>query len=147
MVDVGEKEITVRSATAEGRLMMELATLEAILEGRGPKGDPLRVAELAGIQAAKLTPYLIPLCHPLPITGSRVEVVPDEDLPGIRVTATVRVVGKTGVEMEALSAVMGALLTTYDMLKAIDRGMQIEGVRLLEKKGGRSGDWDISASE
>src|SRR5690625_5940579 len=86
--------------------MMELATLEAILEGRGPKGDPLRVAELAGIQAAKLTPYLIPLCHPLPITGSRVEVVPDEDLPGIRVTATVRVVGKTGVEMEALSAVM-----------------------------------------
>src|SRR5690625_1107762 len=88
MVDVGEKEITVRSATAEGRLMMELATLEAILEGRGPKGDPLRVAELAGIQAAKLTPYLIPLCHPLPITGSRVEVVPDEDLPGIRVTAT-----------------------------------------------------------
>lgn len=140
MVDVGEKEETRRTAVAEGVIRMASATLAALQEGRTPKGDPLLVAQLAGIQAAKRTSDLIPLCHPLPLTSADVELAPDAELPGVRAIARTRVTGRTGVEMEALTAVTVALLTVYDMLKAIDRGMQIDGVRLLEKTGGRSGD-------
>lgn len=146
MVDVGEKEATLRTATAEGRLIMRPQTLTTLLEGRGPKGDPLTIAQLAGIQGAKKTADLIPLCHPLPLTGIDVELTPDESMPGIYVTATARVVARTGVEMEALTAVTVALLTAYDTLKAIDRELRIEGVRLLRKSGGRSGDWDNADS-
>lgn len=147
MVDVGDKEITARTATAEGRLIMSRATLEALVGGKGPKGDPLTVAQIAGIQAAKKTPDLIPLCHPLPLSGTTVEITTDQEIPGVRVTATTRVTAQTGVEMEALTAVSIALLTIYDMLKAIDRGMRIEGIRLLRKSGGRSGDWGADASQ
>jgi cyclic pyranopterin phosphate synthase len=147
MVDVGEKEATLRKATAEGRLIMQPATLAALLQGRGPKGDPLTIAQIAGIQAAKKTADLIPLCHPLPLSGVDVQLVPDQSIPGIKVVATTRVVARTGVEMEALTAVTVALLTAYDMLKAIDREMRIEGVRLLRKSGGRSSDWDIDVPE
>ncbi len=146
MVDVGEKEATLRTATAEGLLIMQPATLATLLEGQSPKGDPLTIAQIAGIQAAKKTPDLIPLCHPLPISGIDVELTPDESIPGLRAVATTRVVARTGVEMEALTAVAIALLTAYDMLKAIDREMRIESVRLLRKSGGRSGDWDTNAS-
>lgn len=141
MVDVGNKEMTVRSATAEGRLIMNPETLTALTERRYPKGDPLTVARIAGIQAAKKTPDLIPLCHPLPLTAITVDLVPDESIPGIKATATTSAYARTGVEMEALSAVTVALLTAYDMLKAIDREMRIDGVRLLRKTGGHSGDW------
>lgn len=140
MVDVGEKEESRRTAVAEGVIRMAPATLDALQEGRTPKGDPLLVAQLAGIQAAKRTAELIPLCHPLPLTSADVELASDAELPGVRAIARTRVTGRTGVEMEALTAVSVALLTVYDMLKAIDRGMQIDGVRLLEKTGGRSGD-------
>jgi cyclic pyranopterin monophosphate synthase len=141
MVNVGGKDETTRRAIATGTLRMRPETFQALLDNRTPKGDPLRVAEIAGIQAAKRTADLIPLCHPLPLTSARLEVEPDAALPGVRVTATVEVHGRTGVEMEALTAVSVALLTVYDMLKAVDRGMCIESVRLLEKSGGRSGDW------
>lgn len=146
MVDVGEKETTLRTATAEGRLTMRPETLTALLEGRGPKGDPLIIAQLAGIQGAKKTADLIPLCHPLPLTGIDVKVTADESIPGLHVVATTKVVARTGVEMEALTAVTVALLTAYDTLKAIDRDLRIEGVRLLSKRGGRSGDWDSPVS-
>lgn len=146
MVDVGDKEVTLRTATAEGHLTMRPATLTALLEGRGPKGDPLIIAQLAGIQGAKKTADLIPLCHPLPLSGIDVAVTPEQAIPGLRVVATARVVARTGVEMEALTAVTVALLTAYDTLKAIDRDMRIEGVRLLRKSGGRSGDWDSTVS-
>ena len=146
MVDVGEKPETARTATAEGFLVMAPETLAALREGSTVKGDPLVVARLAGIQAAKRTAELIPLCHTLPLSGVDVTAETDDDLPGIRVTATARVVARTGVEMEALTAVSVALLCAYDMLKAIDRGMRIEGVRLLHKTGGRSGEWDIHAT-
>ena len=141
MVDVGSKNETRRTAVAEGLIRMAPATLAALESGRTPKGDPLLVAQLAGIQGAKQTADLIPLCHPLPLTSVDVELAPDPELPGVRAVARTRVTGRTGVEMEALTAVSVALLTVYDMLKAADRGMRIEGIRLLEKSGGRSGDW------
>lgn len=140
MVDVGDKAETERTAVAEGALRMAAATLEALREQRTPTGDPLLVAQVAGIQAAKRTSELIPLCHPLPLTSIDVALEHDASLPGVRVRAVARVRGRTGVEMEALTAAGVALLTVYDMLKAIDRGMVLEGVRLLEKTGGRE-DW------
>src|SRR5688500_3234419 len=141
MVDVGDKAITTRVAVAAGTIRMQAATVEAIVAGRLEKGAVLTVAELAGIMGAKRTADLIPLCHPLPISSVAVELVPDPSLPGVRATATVRVEARTGVEMEALTAVSCALLTVYDMCKSRDRGMVIEGVRLVSKEGGRSGSW------
>lgn len=141
MVDVGAKPETERTAMAAGQLRMAAATLAALREGRTPKGDPLQVAQIAGIQAAKRTADLIPLCHPLALTQVDVRFELDDALPGVRATATTRVRARTGVEMEALVAVSTALLTVYDMLKAVDRGMSIEAVRLLRKEGGRSGSW------
>jgi cyclic pyranopterin phosphate synthase len=145
MVDVGAKDVTRRRAVAEGHIRTAAATLAAVRDGATPKGNVLVVAQLAGIMAAKRTADVIPLCHPLPLTGIRVDVEPDEALPGIRVRAEVRVEGRTGVEMEALTAASVALLTVYDMCKAVDRGMEIGGVRLLEKEGGRSGTWTLDA--
>ncbi len=139
MVDVSAKATTARTATAEGRISMLPATLAAIKDGAVAKGDVLAVARLAGIMAAKRTSDLIPLCHPLPLAGVEVDLMFEAD--GIRITATTRTTHTTGVEMEALAAVSVALLTIYDMAKAIDRGMTIGGVRLLAKSGGRSGDW------
>lgn len=144
MVDVGDKVESRREAVAEGFIRMDPSTLEALSEA--PKGDPLLMAQVAGIQGAKKTSELIPLCHPLPLTGVDVELATDPDLPGVRVVSRARVTGRTGVEMEALTAVSVALLTVYDMLKAVDRGMRIEGIRLLSKEGGRSGDWSADAA-
>jgi len=144
MVDVGGKAVTSRSATAEGRVTMQPETLALVLAGDAKKGDVLGTARLAGIMAAKRTAELIPLCHPLLITKVTLDLTPDENLPGIRVRATVKVSGQTGVEMEALTAVSVACLTIYDMVKAADRGMSIEGIRLLEKSGGKSGLWQAS---
>ena len=141
MVDVGDKETSERRAVAEGRIRMTAATLDDILAGDAPKGDVVGPARLAGIMAAKKTADLIPLCHPLPLSGVDIDIDPDADLPGFRVRATVRVTGRTGVEMEALTAVSVACLTIYDMAKAIDRAMTVEGIRLLEKTGGASGAW------
>lgn len=141
MVDVGGKEPTRRTAVAEGVIRMAPETLAAILEGSTAKGNVLLVAQLAGITGAKRTADLIPLCHPLPLTSVEVALEPDAALPGIRVHATARVDARTGVEMEALTAVTCALLTVYDMCKAMDRGMVIGEVRLLRKEGGRSGIW------
>jgi cyclic pyranopterin monophosphate synthase len=143
MVDVGGKEVTRRFAVAEGTIRMAAATLAAIRAGETAKGDVLQVAQLAGITGAKRTADLIPLCHPLPLTSVEVELVPDATLPGVRVRATARVEARTGVEMEALTAVSCALLTVYDMCKAFDRGMVIGEVRLLRKEGGRSGTWEV----
>lgn len=139
MVDVSEKEVTARTAIAEGRVVMNPETLAVIRRGEAKKGDVLGTARLAGIMAAKRTHELIPLCHPLLITKVKVACEIDDVLPGVRVTGEVRVSGQTGVEMEALTAVSVACLTIYDMVKAADKGMRIEGVRLLEKSGGRSG--------
>jgi cyclic pyranopterin phosphate synthase len=139
MVDVGDKPDTDRLAVAEGYVTLSPAALSAITEQRVKKGDVLAIAQLAGIQAAKRTADLVPLCHPLPIDGVDVHVTPEAGR--IRVEARVRTRWRTGVEMEALTAVSAACLTVYDMVKAIDRGMRIEGVRLLEKRGGRSGHW------
>ena len=141
MVDVSEKPETERVAVAEGRVIMTSATLDAVLKGDAKKGDVLGAARIAGIMAAKRTHELIPLCHPLNVTKVDVDLGPDRQLPGIVVRATVRVTGRTGVEMEALTAVSVACLTIYDMVKAIERGMRIEGVRLVEKRGGKSGHW------
>ncbi|WP_127089419.1 cyclic pyranopterin monophosphate synthase MoaC [Aquabacter cavernae] len=141
MVDVSDKEITHREAVAEGAVVMAPATLELILSGNAKKGDVLGVARIAGIMAAKRTHELIPLCHPLLLSKVEVEIEPEAALPGLRVRARVRVSGQTGVEMEALTAVSVACLTIYDMAKAADRAMRIEGIRLLEKAGGRSGHW------
>jgi cyclic pyranopterin phosphate synthase len=141
MVDVGDKAESERVAVAEGVLRMLPRTLTALESGRTPKGDPLLVVQVAGIQAAKRTADLIPLCHPLALTQVDVELEPDRTVPGVRARATVRVRGRTGVEMEALTAVSVALLTVYDMLKAVDRDMVIEGVRVVMKEGGRSGSW------
>ena len=141
MVDVGSKPETERSAEAIGQVRMEAATLQAILAGQGPKGDVLRTAELAGIMAAKRTAEIIPLCHPLPLSAVAVTATANAELPGIDVRAVARTVGRTGVEMEALTAVSAACLTIYDMAKAMDRGMVIEGIALVAKSGGRSGDW------
>jgi cyclic pyranopterin phosphate synthase len=141
MVDVTDKEVTARRAVAEGRIVMDPETLRLIVAGETAKGDAIQVAELAGVMAGKKTADLIPLCHALPSASVKVTLEPDESLPGIRARAEARVVDRTGVEMEALTAVSVALLTVYDMAKAVDRGMRIEGVRLLEKEGGRSGKW------
>jgi len=141
MVDVSGKERTMRVAEAEGIIIMERETLERIRSGDTPKGNPLQVAQLAGIMAAKRTADLIPLCHPLPGASVDVTVDAEEALPGIRVRAEARFAGQTGVEMEALTAVSVALLTIYDMVKAVDRGMRIEGVRLIRKEGGSRGTW------
>ena len=139
MVDVSAKPETERAACAQGRVRMDEATLAAA--GRADKGDVARIAELAGVMAAKRTSDLIPLCHPLPLTSVRVRVDPDQALPGLVVTAEVRTTGRTGVEMEALTAVSIACLTIYDMLKAKARGMTIEQICLVEKTGGASGRW------
>lgn len=144
MVDVSEKPVTGREATAEGFVRMQAATLELILAGEAKKGDVLGTARIAAIMAAKRTHELIPLCHPLLLAKVAVAIEPDHALPGLAVRATVRVSGQTGVEMEALTAVSVACLTIYDMAKAADRGMRIEGIRLLAKSGGRSGDYRIS---
>ncbi|GLK75336.1 cyclic pyranopterin monophosphate synthase accessory protein [Methylopila jiangsuensis] len=141
MVDVGDKDATRREAAAEGRVIMAPATLALILAGDAKKGDVLGTARLAGIMAAKRTHELIPLCHQLLLSKVTVELTPDAALPGVTVTATARTTGPTGVEMEALTAVAVACLTIYDMTKAADRGMRIEGVRLVAKSGGRSGDF------
>ena len=141
MVDVSDKTPTARTATAEGRLVCLPATLAAVQAGTTPKGSVIATAELAGTMAAKRTADLIPLCHPLPLTKAAVTVEPDEALPGFRVSAEVRTVGATGVEMEALTAVAIACLTLFDMLKAIDRTMEIGAVRVTSKEGGRSGTW------
>ena len=146
MVDVSEKANTTRTAIAEGSIRMSPATLEKLVRA-GPKGEPLRVAELAGIQAAKRTADLIPLCHLLAGVSASVEMTPDPALPGVRARATARVQGNTGVEMEALTAVTVALLTLYDMGKAVDRGMTLGEIRLVEKAGGRSGLWRVNDAE
>jgi cyclic pyranopterin phosphate synthase len=139
MVDVSAKPATEREAVAAGRVVMQPETLDIVRKGDAKKGDVLGAARIAGIMAAKRTHDLIPLCHPLPIAKAEVDIRPDADLPGLQVTARVKVAGKTGVEMEALTAVAVACLTIYDMVKAVDRGMRIEGIRLIEKRGGRSG--------
>lgn len=139
MVDVGGKTASVRSATAEGVIRMAPATLAAVRDGSGPKGDVLAAARIAGIMAAKKTGELIPLCHPLALDTASVDFAFEENV--IRVTARAALTGKTGVEMEALTAASIALLTIYDMAKALEKGMVIEHVRLLEKTGGKSGDW------
>lgn len=141
MVDVSAKEVTDRSALAEGRIVMSPQTLERIVSGQTPKGNPLQVAELAGIMAGKRTGDLIPLCHQLPGASVEVTLEVDPELPGVVARALARVAGQTGVEMEALTSVTVALLTVYDMVKGVDRGMRLEGIRLLEKEGGRSGRW------
>jgi cyclic pyranopterin monophosphate synthase len=139
MIDVSAKATTGRIAVAEGRVVMAPETLDLVLGGNAKKGDVLGAARIAGIMAAKKTHELIPLCHPLPITQVAVDIDPDRKLPGLIVRATVKVTGQTGVEMEALTAVSVACLTIYDMVKAVERGMRIEGIRLIEKSGGKSG--------
>jgi cyclic pyranopterin phosphate synthase len=139
MVDVSSKAATERVAIAEGRVVMTSKTLDMVLRGDAKKGDVLGAARIAGIMAAKKTHELIPLCHPLAITKVAVEIDPDPELPGLTVRSTVKVTGQTGVEMEALTAVAVACLTIYDMIKAVERGMRIEGIRLIEKSGGKSG--------
>jgi cyclic pyranopterin monophosphate synthase len=141
MVDVSEKGDTRRIARARGRVVMAPETLALAVAGQAKKGDVFGVARIAGIMAAKKTSDLIPLCHPLPLSSVTVEIFADETLPGLRVEAEAVVTGKTGVEMEALTAVSVACLTIYDMLKAVDRAMVIEGVELVSKEGGKSGDW------
>jgi len=141
MVDVSDKAVTERSAVAEGFVSMTTETLDLILRRNAPKGDVLATARIPGIMAAKRTHELIPLCHPLPVTQIEVAIEPDQKLPGLVVRATVKVTGQTGVEMEALTAVSIACLTIYDMVKAAERGMRIEGIRLVEKSGGASGAW------
>jgi cyclic pyranopterin phosphate synthase len=143
MVDVSAKPATERVAVAEGFVVMTRKTLAVVRQGNAKKGDVLGTARIAGIQAAKRTHELIPLCHPLSLSQIEVDAVPDAKLPGIKVTARVKVSGKTGVEMEALTAVAVACLTIYDMVKAVERGMRIEGIRLVEKRGGRSGHYRV----
>jgi cyclic pyranopterin phosphate synthase len=143
MVDVSEKASTERVAVAEGRVLMRQATLDLVRKGDAKKGDVLGTARVAGIMAAKRTHELIPLCHPLPISQIEVDIAADAKLPGIVVTARVKVAGQTGVEMEALTAVSVACLTIYDMVKAVERGMRIDGIRLIEKSGGRSGHYRV----
>ena len=139
MVDVSEKAATERLATAEGRVVMSAKTLDLVLAGNAKKGDVLGAARIAGIMAAKKTSELIPLCHPLALSKVEVDIEPDRKLPGLVVRATCKLKGQTGVEMEALTAVAVACLTIYDMVKAAERGMRIEGIRLTEKRGGKSG--------
>ncbi len=142
MVDVSGKPETARDATARVRVVMDAATLAVIVEGRAGKGDVLGVARLAGIMAAKRTADLIPLCHPLPISAVTLDLTPDPAGPAVEIAATVRTTGRTGVEMEALTAASVAALTVYDMCKAIDRGMRIDGLRVTHKSGGKSGTFE-----
>ena len=141
MVDVGDKPVSERVAIAEGAVVMASKTLATIRAGNAKKGDVIGTARIAGIMAAKRTHELIPLCHPIALSAISVEIEPDDALPGLRVRATARVAERTGVEMEALTAVSVACLTIYDMAKAIDRGMELTAIRLVEKSGGRSGSW------
>jgi cyclic pyranopterin phosphate synthase len=145
MVDVGDKAVTARSATASGAVVMARKTLDLILSGNAKKGDVIGTARIAGIMAAKKAHELIPLCHPLALEKITVDIEPDVSLPGLRVTAVAKLSGKTGVEMEALTAVSVACLTIYDMAKAADRGMTITDIGLEAKSGGRSGDWRAKA--
>lgn len=145
MVDVGSKPVTARMARAEGAIRMRPETLEQILAGNMKKGDVVATARLAGIMAAKKTADLIPLCHPLALTKVEVDITPDQTLPGLRVSAAAKVSGQTGVEMEALTACTVALLTLYDMAKAVDRAMELVSVRLVAKEGGKSGSWSAEA--
>ncbi|RXV60417.1 cyclic pyranopterin monophosphate synthase MoaC [Roseovarius sp. A46] len=144
MVDVSDKDVTARVAVAEGHIRMAPQTFDLIAEGRAKKGDVLSVARLAGIMGAKKTPDLIPLCHPLPVTRVAVDLTLDPDLPGIRIEGTVKTTGQTGVEMEALTAVSVAALTVYDMAKAVDRAMEIGGIRVVLKDGGKSGRYEAT---
>ena len=144
MVDVSKKAVTDRIATAEGWVKMAKATYDINAEGRAKKGDVIGVARLAGIMGAKKTPDLIPLCHPLPVTKVAVDLTLDPDLPGLRLTATVKTSGQTGVEMEALTAVSVTALTVYDMAKAVDKAMEIGGIRVTLKDGGKSGRYEAS---
>ena len=144
MVDVSDKPVTARIAVARGAVRMSAETLDLIVQGRAAKGDVLAVARLAGIMAAKRTSDLIPLCHPLPVTKVAVELTPDPLLPGVIVEATVKTGGQTGVEMEALTAVSVACLTIYDMVKAVEKSMVIEGIRLILKDGGKSGRFEAT---
>ncbi|MEP7455564.1 cyclic pyranopterin monophosphate synthase MoaC [Phyllobacterium sp. SB3] len=146
MVDVGDKGETVRIATAEGFVAMLPETLAVIRAGDAAKGDVIGTARIAGIMAAKKTHELIPLCHPLLLSKISIDIEADETLPGLRVIATVKLTGKTGVEMEALTAVSVACLTIYDMAKAVDKAMTIQNIRLLQKTGGKSGDWSANPS-
>lgn len=146
MVDVSGKAVTERVAVAEGCVVMARATLDLVLAGDAKKGDVLGAARIAGIMAAKKTHELIPLCHPLALSKVEVDIAPESDSSGLRVRATVKLAGKTGVEMEALTAVAVACLTIYDMVKAVERGMRIEGIRLLEKRGGKSGHYRAKES-
>ena len=139
MVDVSDKAVTDRIAVAEGHITMTLETLALITEGRATKGDVLGIARLAGIMGAKKTAELIPLCHPLPITKVTLDLMPDPTLPGVRISATVKTTGQTGVEMEALTAVSTAALTVHDMVKAVQKDMEIGGIRVTLKDGGKSG--------
>lgn len=142
MVDVSDKAVTSRVAVAEGYIRMAQETFDIITEGRAKKGDVIGVARLAGIMGAKKTPELIPLCHPLPVTKVAVELTPAPNLPGLRIEATVKTTGQTGVEMEALTAVSTAALTVYDMAKAVDKAMEITGIRVMLKDGGKSGRYE-----
>ncbi|HEV7326086.1 MAG TPA: cyclic pyranopterin monophosphate synthase MoaC [Bosea sp. (in: a-proteobacteria)] len=144
MVDVGDKAETVRTAIAEGHVVMQAETLAIVRDGEAKKGDVLGTARLAGIMAAKRAHELIPLCHPLLLSKIAVDLTIDEALPGVRVRAEVKLTGKTGVEMEALTAVSVACLTVYDMVKAVDRAMHIEGIRLVHKSGGKSGTYELA---
>ncbi len=144
MVDVSDKAVTDRVAVASGYIKMAKETFDIISEGRAKKGDVLGIARLAGIMGAKKTPDLIPLCHPLPVTKVAVELTLDPDLPGVQIEATVKTSGQTGVEMEALTAVSIAALTVYDMTKAVDKAMEIGGIRVLLKDGGKSGRYEAS---
>ncbi|WP_425039176.1 cyclic pyranopterin monophosphate synthase MoaC [Primorskyibacter sp. S187A] len=144
MVDVSEKAVTSRIAVAEGYVKMAQHTFEIITEGRAKKGDVISVARLAGIMGAKKTADLIPLCHPLPITKVSVDLTQDPDLPGLRISATVKTTGQTGVEMEALTAVSVTALTVHDMAKAVDKAMEIGGIRVTLKDGGKSGRYEAS---
>lgn len=145
MVDVGDRAVSRREAVAEGCLRMKSSTLQRVIQGNTPKGDLLAVARVAAIQAAKRTAELIPLCHPLPLSGVEVEIKPDQELPGLRLRVCCRTTGQTGVEMEALTAVSIGLITLYDMLKSVDPGMTIETIGLIEKHGGRHGSWHREA--
>ncbi len=144
MVDVSDKPVTARIASAEGYVKMRPETLALITEGRAKKGDVLGVARLAGIMGAKKTADLIPLCHPLPITKVALDLVPDADLPGIRITALIKTSGQTGIEMEALTAVSTAALTIYDMVKAVEKTMEIGGIRVTLKDGGKTGRFEAA---
>ena len=147
MVDVGNKPDTRREARAEARVRMSAETLRLIETGGHKKGDVITVARIAGIQAAKRCAELIPLCHPLLLTGIDVEITPKKSFPGVHIVTSCRVTGATGVEMEALTAAAVTALTLYDMCKAVDRGMVIEGIRLLHKSGGRSGEWNAEGTD